>query len=216
MYVEFNTILSQNVTFVYDSLEPRYIDSGRLKKLLGPNATPTIMDTPEMIVVVYPPKPTIVQIGDRRIRITVPEASDEIGEPPIWEYAYKLSKLVPKSEVNMIAYGFNYDLEFEASQIGSQTAILNKFLRNPKDVADTLGGELDSFVPRFKFKKNTVQYDILVETISELRIKVHLNVHFDLLNNPLPTRKTLRTEFFSEYEHLIATSQELLQFGGIE
>jgi len=87
MEIQIQTVLSQNITLVYDSLDLQAIDSGELKGLMGVQTKPMLMDTPEMIVAVYPPEPTVIQIGDRRIRITFQQHNEDIGRVALWEIA---------------------------------------------------------------------------------------------------------------------------------
>ena len=151
--VNISTVLSQNITLLYDSLDLEAIDSDGLKRLMGSQAKPMVMDTPGVIVAVYPAESLVIQVGDRRTRITLQQHSDDIGSVPLWKIALKCDQLVTKTPVTLNAYGFNYDVGVELSGKDANQAILDLFIPDPGMVEGALGGYLLSFVPRLRFQR---------------------------------------------------------------
>jgi hypothetical protein len=157
MSIEPPVVLSQNITLLYTSLDLQDIDSSELKGLMGAEAKAMVMDVPDMIVTVYPATPLIIQIGDRRIRITFQRESNDIGPVPLWEVALKCHQLVPQFQ--LAAYGFNYDLGVLATDGNAQTIALDLFVPDRRMLEDIFEGQLLSFVPRLKFKRDRAVYD---------------------------------------------------------
>lgn len=208
MPVENQIVLSQNITLLYDSLDPRAIDSGKLKGLMGVQVKPVLMDTPAMIVALYPPSPMIIQMGDRRTRITLQQESEGIGSVPLWEIALKCHELVLESQ--LVAYGFNYDVRGEFTDGNAQTATITMFVSNPQRVETALEGHLLSSIPRFKFRRDETLYDLLLEAIDDQHIKVHLNAHFEFEGIALPSADHLEVSFRQEFEYLVSMLPRLL------
>lgn len=210
MNIEVQAVLSQNITLVYDSLNLRLIDSGDLKQLLGDQISPTIMDTPETIVAVYPPEPVIVQIGDRRIRVHFPQQVEDIGGIPLWEIAVKCDKLVPKSDSTLVAYGFNYDVSIAITDEDAHAFIMDLFISSRTIVESALDGKLSSFVPRLRYHRDQTDYDLVLEPEGAQHIKVHMNSHFQFDGIVLPSQNDLRAYYDKEYEYLVSMLPRLL------
>lgn len=213
MEIEIQTILTQNITLVYDSLDPQGIDSGELKGLMGIQTKPMVMDTPEMIVAVYPPEPTVIQIGDRRIRITLPQHSEDIGKVPLWEIAVKCNQLVPESKSALLAYGFNYDVVVALAGGNAQEVTIDLFVSNREAIEDALEGGLLSFIPRCQFQRGETRYDLVLEPLDAQRMKVHLNAHFEVKGMALPPGDQLQASFYQEFEYLVSMLPKLLEGG---
>lgn len=207
MDIDIQRVLSQNITLVYDSLDLRTIDSRKLKELMGVKAKPMVMDTPEMIVAVYPAAPIIIQIADRRIRVTFQRESEDIGSVPLWEIALKCHQLVPQSQ--LFAYGFNYDVGAVVADGNAQAIMMGLFVSNLQMIEDALGGHLLSITPRLKFKRGGTLYDLIFEPLGEQRIKAHLNAHFQ--DNTLPPQDQLEASFHQEFGYLISVLSRLFE-----
>lgn len=207
MHISTPTILSQNITLVYQTLELKSIDSAKLKDIFG---DPTvIMDTPDMIVALHPPIPLITQIGDRRIRITMQKQASAIGEVPLWDIAHKCNDLLPQAVV--VAYGFNYDVRLEVTNGNLQEFLIGQFIHDRNVVESIVKGKLWSFIPRLKFSRESALYDLILEPLSEYQMKAHLNMHFD--RNTLPPHKQLEIDFYEGYTYLNEILPGLLDGG---
>jgi len=207
MNLDVSTVLMQNITLVYDSLDLQTIDSSKLKGLVGVEARATVMDTPEMIVAVYPPTPIIIQMGDRRTRITFQQESEDVGGTPLWTIAFHCHELVPQSQ--LVAYGFNYDVGGVVRKGNAQKIAMELFLRDQTMLEEKLGGRLLSFIPRLKFERDRTLYDLILEPLNEQRIKVHLNAHFE--SNILPSQDQLEMSFRQEFQYLFSMLPELFE-----
>jgi hypothetical protein len=206
--IDVKGVLSQNITLVYESLDLQTIDSGKLKGLMA-DTKPMVMDTPEMIVAVYPPMPIIIQMGDRRTRITLQQESEQIGAAPIWETTIECHQLVPQSQ--LVAYGFNYDVGAVVRGAGVHTIITDLFAPNRDALEEALEGRVVSFIPRFKFKRGEALYDLILEPLDEEQIKAHLNAHFE--GRTLPSREELEASFRQEFEYLVSMLPRLFEGG---
>ena len=205
MDIDIQRVLSQNITLVYDALDLQTIDSSKLKGLIDAKAM--VMDTPEMIVAVYPPHPIIIQIGDRRTRITLQRQSEDIGAVPLWEIAIKCHQLVPRSQ--LVAYGFNYDVGVVVADGNAQAITMDLFVSNRQMIENVLEGHLVSFVPRLKFRRGETFYDLILEPLDEQRIKAHLNAHFQ--DNTLPPQDQLEASFRQEFGYLVLMLPRLFE-----
>ena len=210
--VKIQTVLSQNMTLVYDLLDLQAIDSSKLKGFMGVQTKPMVMDTPEMIVAVYPPEPTIIQIGDRRIRITLQQHSENVGSVPLWEITVKCNQLVPESKSTLVAYGFNYDAGLTlAGERNAHEVSIELFVPNPQMIEDAIEGHLLSFIPRLRFQRGQTRYDLVLEPIDEQHMKVHMNAHFELGGIALPPQSQLQASFYEEYEYLVSMLPRLFE-----
>jgi hypothetical protein len=209
MVIDIETVLGCNFTLVYDTLDLRTIDRNKIREII-PDITPTIMDTPEMVVVVYSPSPWLFQFGDRRIRINVAAEVKGPGDFPLWEYAIKCNDLIPTDKASLIAYGYNFDFGIRFQDITPQNVLISKFVSNRPALEDTLQGSLISYRPRIVFKTGDVQYDVIFDPVDEVRMKVHGNVHFQFAGIQLPSRDELKVSFIGQYEHLSNVIEKLI------
>lgn len=205
--IDIPAVLSQNITLVYDSLDLQTIDSSKLKELTDAKAM--VMDTPEMIVAVYPAAPIIIQMGDGRTRVTLQRESEDIGSVPLWEIALKCNRLAPKSA--LVAYGFNYDVAVEFAGGNAHTIMTGLFVSDPQRIENALEGHLLSSIPRLKFRRGQTLYDLVLEPINEQHIKAHLNAHFEFEGISLPSQDQLEAFFRQEFEYLISVLSRLFE-----
>lgn len=212
MVLNTSTVLSQNITLLYDSLDLEAIDSGKLKGLVSSQAKPMIMDTPGMIVAMYPAESLVIQMGDRRTRITLQQHSDDIGNVPLWEIALKCDRLVAETRATLSAYGFNYDIGVELGE-NANKAILDLFIPDPGMIEGALGGHLLSFVPRLFFQRNQTRYDLVLEPTTDQGIKIHLNAHFEFEGISLPHQDQLEASFHEEFRYLVSMLPKLFEGG---
>ena len=98
------TILGQNITIVYKSLDLQAIDIRRIKSLLQ---QAMVADIPDAIVIIDPTGPLIIQLGDQRIRVSLQRKTQELTS--LGEIAFQCHQLI--NDRKLIAYGFNYDLD---------------------------------------------------------------------------------------------------------
>lgn len=208
METTIQSILGQNITLVYDSLDLRAIDGSKLKRVMGDTAM--VMDTPDMIVAVFPPNPVIVQMGDRRTRVSLQQESKAIGAVPLWEIALSCHKLVPPDS-QLCAYGFNYDALALMADADARAVIQDLFVSNLDAVESALGGHLLSFIPRLKFQRGGTVYDLILEPLDRQRIKTHINAHFE--QGTLPSLGEFEASYRDEFEYLASTLPKLLGGG---
>ena len=209
MSLEIESVLSQNITLVYDSLDLQTVDRNSLRDLVG--TQPMMIDTPEMIVVSYPTNSVFIQIGDRRIRVTLQQPAGEIGSAPIWDYAVESGTLVPATKSKLVAYGFNYDVAARLPGIDARVALTEIFVADLPRLEEVLGGELASIMPRLVFQREQARCDLVLEPTDGNHIKVHLNTHFEWADIALPSAQELRESFLREYERWKSTLRRLLE-----
>ena len=207
MGVQVRSILAENITIVYDRLDLHAVDASKLKALTETHAV--IMDTPELIVAVFPASPLIVQLGDRRVRITHQGEHEALGALPLWEIAAKCHQAVPQ-ECKVVAYGYNYDVLASTGDVAASDALKMAFLRDQQAFEEAAGGTLRSFAPRFVYDQDAV-CDLTLEPHDANRIKVHMNVHFTA--DSLPATGQLQESYFARFERLVAVLQRLLKGG---
>jgi len=204
-------VLAQNITLVYKALDLQAIETRKLKGFMKGQVKPMVMDTPEMIVVMYPQSPLVIQLGDRRIRITLQKETKNLGEIPLWEIASKCNQLV--SESIIVAYGFNYDIGVKLADKDAYAATINLLVPDRRMIEDALEGRLLSFLPRIKFKREQTLYDLVLEPKDKHHIKVHMNSHFESKDTPLPSETQLQGSFYGEYGYLTSMLPRLLLKG---
>jgi hypothetical protein len=205
--IEVSSVLSQNITLLFDSLDLKTIDGSKLKSLVGDKGI--LMDTPEMIVAADPITSLIIQLGDNRTRITLQQEGKEMGDFPLWRIARDCRKLARQSQLT--AYGFNYDLGAIITEGNAQTVTLDIFVPNKRQFEDVLGARFVSFIPRLRFKRGETLYDLVLEPLDERRIRAHLNAHFEV--HALPPLGQLRDSFRQELSYLIEIFPKLFQGG---
>lgn len=208
------TILSQNITIVYDTLDLSMLDTTVLRNLFGEEIRPTIMDTPEMIVAVYAPSPLFVQIGERRIRITNRQNTEQLGDIPLWEIAAKSQKMLPENKFTAIAFGYNYDVGIHYENVDIHGILKDLFLADISQLQEDLNGELVSFTPRMRFTRGETRYDFALEPLEpfhEQRLKAHLNAHFQLDGIPLPSAEEMKQSFEEEYQYFSGMLTSILE-----
>jgi hypothetical protein len=203
-----DSVLSQNVTLSYDSLDLHAIDTRKLRGVAGSDIKPTVMDTPEMIVAVYPPQPIIIQVGENRIRITLSESADEVGKVPLWTIASNCHRLLAKSTSKLVAYGFNYDIGFVWDG-DAYEAVMSAFIADRNQLESVLEGHLVSFIPRLRFERNAVRYDVAIEPLDEHHLHAFMNAHYEMAQRALPAGDRLKDQYCAQYPLLLSLIAKL-------
>ncbi len=166
-------VQSQNITFVYDAFSQDDIDPRQIKKLFdGPVI---VNDFPEVSLFVWPDMKIIVQIGDRRFRIT----KQESGNAPfnLWDATRTANAIINKPP---IALGLNFDVSVQCEK-SSAKVIRQIFSTEIDSITAALSGEIVSFVPRFKLAQERMLYDFIIDTIDNpvLPFIFHVNAHIE-------------------------------------
>ncbi|WP_322792907.1 hypothetical protein, partial [Bellilinea sp.] len=145
-----------NITIVYQSMSINDVNRQLIKELLG--ESDKIITTefpPDLLVFVNPLNATIIQFGDRRVRIT--SQSNEYTD--LSKYAVEIHRGSPKLE--MVAFGLNYDFEIALQEQESVPAIANIFgesLANYLEKLETT--ELVTFLPRVLYLIDGARHDL--------------------------------------------------------
>jgi hypothetical protein len=194
-------VYGRNITMVYDALDIQTIDRNKLRMVI-PEANPTVMDMPDVIVAVFPPSPWLIQIGDRRVRVNLAAESEDLGDFPVWEYAVKCHELIPVDKASMIAYGYNFDFRVRFVDVTARDALIGRFVLNRQELEETLDGTLVSYLPRMIFRSGNWQYDIIFEPVNDAQLNVHGNAHFGHQGIPLPPTEELKLSYIAQHETL--------------
>jgi hypothetical protein len=211
--IQIQAVLGQNITLLFKSLELQAIDRNKLRGLLGADDKPAVIDTPDQLVAVFPRGPLFVQLGENRIRITLPQATTDIGVVPLWAIANKCNRLVPKANSWLSAYGFNYDLQATLPTGNARQMVVELFAAAPHRIEAALQGRLVSFVPRLRFERDRVLGDMVIEPVNDQIIQVHLNSHFPVEGTGLPGARKLEASYRREYEFLTSVLPRLFDKG---
>lgn len=204
MPVAVQTVLSQNITLVYDALElGAGLDRNRLRQIVGADAL--VMDTHEMIVAAQPANVVIFQLGDRRIRITTQQPAKEIGMVTLWILAHELNQLAAPGQLT--AYGFNFDALVETTQ-DAKTLVENVFSRDRAKLEQDLGGALESLVPRIHYVRDTTRYDLVLQPQEGKNLLAHLNAHME--RRSLPPQNVLEREYKTAFREFISTVERIV------
>ena len=97
MAIDVEKVVGQNIVLVYDRLDGQALNRNELRQLVEGETTPTVIDAPEMIVVVKPPLPIVVQIGNRRVQVALQREAESIGSAPLWTIAHRCHRLVQQA-----------------------------------------------------------------------------------------------------------------------
>jgi hypothetical protein len=206
MPYEVHSLQSVNITLVYKSLPLDDVDRNRLRDILGSEQS-VVMDAPEMIVFIAPRLNIVVQLGDRRIRITG-QSGRRPSETPMCSIAVQLDQMA--SSDNLVAYGFNYDVVFEGSETQPVSDFFrSRFITNEQRVAELLNGEILTSIPRLVFTRGEKKYDLILEPLDESHIKAHLNAHFQATS--LPGEADLSESFEAELDTFLSIVRDLLE-----
>lgn len=211
MSVSILSILGQNITLVYRSLDLRSVDVKSLKQVVEGGAQPTVMDMPDTIVAAFPSEPIVIQLGDQRIRITLAKPIQDIGSVPLWKIAARCHHLVQKSA--LLAYGFNYDVLAALDSGNSYELLRTLFVADTPRLETVLGGSLASFTPRLQFDRAGARCDLLIEPFEAQRLKVHLNVHYEYPDIALPSQTRMKSAYLEQFGYLNSVLPALLQGG---
>lgn len=170
-------VQSQNITFLYDSFSQDDIDPRQIKKLFEGQVI--VNDFPEFSVFVWPDLKLIIQIGDRRFRIT----KHETGNSPykLWDATQKANNSIGKPP---IALGCNFDVAVKCEK--SAIEIIRQIFSNDIDrITTALSGTLLNFVPRFKIAQDRFEYDFIIESTEDptRQFVFHVNAHLEKPNS---------------------------------
>lgn len=206
-------ILNQNITLVYNSLDLQTIDRNELRTLFDGGASPTVIDAPGMLMIIVPPDPFIVQMTGNRVSVTLPQQTQEIGQKPIWDVAVNCEHLLSHTKSQLMAYGFNYDVEIEIAleNLSIHKLMISRFLATPDMFEKCIDGQLFSIVPRFVFLREHKKYDLGFEPVGERNFQVHLNVHYQVEKHPFPISEKLQKAFFEEFIYLESILPKILK-----
>ena len=203
--MKIESVVGQNITIVFDALDLSIINRESLRGFIETPNRPTIMDSPEVLVAVFPLDAGVVilQFGDRRLRITAPNAVDEIGTYPLWTYASSSSTLIPEGKFTPIAYGFNYDVKAVLEDRDPRACLNSVFFRDINLVVSAVGdGQAMSIVPRLRYERDGLRHDLLLEPAENQLVKVHLNIHRQLDGEALPAESSLEYDYRRRFEYL--------------
>jgi hypothetical protein len=203
-------VFGRNITIVYESLDLKSVDRNKLQEII-PGVTPTVMDMPEVLVAVYPPEPWLIQVGDRRMRVNLAMEVDGLGDFPLWEYAIQSQQIIPVGKAPLLAYGYNFDFGVRFDGATPQEMLISKFVLNRPALEEEIQGTLVSYLPRLIFSSGTVQYDIILEPMNDIRMKIHGNAHIQYPGIQFPSGEELKASYIAEFERLQSTISRLFQ-----
>ena len=178
------------------------IDTRKIKSLFKQTM---VADIPDMIVVIDPTGPTIIQLGDRRIRVSLQRETQEPAN--ISEIAFNCHQLVSASK--LIAYGFNFDLYVTVDNGDVIAKIMQMFAPCGEDLATKLGGDILSVTPRLKFQRDHVLYDLILEPMDATHLSIHLNVHIEQENQDISS-EILHDGLSNVYHYLVSILPSLI------
>lgn len=212
MAIRLQAVIRQNITLVYDALDLHTIDRNKLKNFSNRQHTPTVMDAPDLLVAVLPPDPLVMEIGDRRIRITLPRPSEKILPDVLGECATEANRLVTGSKSKLRAFGLNIDLDVVLSDRNARELLLKLFISDRHLMEDRLGGTFISFVPRMRVQRGDTLWDLVLdpEPQNEQHVKVHLNAHVECHEQDLPPQSELAMFVQKEFDSLVDILPRLL------
>lgn len=191
------TVVAQNITIVYEALRLKELDHAQLKQLCPEEAI--LIDVPDRLVAVWPNSSLVVEFGDERVRVTLPERNNTIGSVPLWQIATDCHRL--GGPVRVKAYGFNYDLEV-ATEEDVKTLIREKFKASWPELERVTGAHLLSVAPRPQLQHERALYDLALVPVEDRRLQVHLNAHFDEV--AIPPVQQLESAYRAEFDYLIS------------
>jgi hypothetical protein len=194
MVINTTTTLMRDITLLYERIDRSNLDTRKLKNLFDMQSVS--MDTPDILVIVYPPLQLIIQIAEQHIRITHQQQSNKVDALALWDVAEICQRLAGSK--HMLAYGFNYDIVSNVDPAVLEAVTNRWFFANRSAVSTLLEGDIVAFAPRLKFKRSGITYDLLLEEIAPGMLKSHLNAHFE--SKRLPPKAQLKSSFLAEYE----------------
>ena len=203
--------LGQNVTLVYDRLELGGVDITKLKGFVGADPGPTVWDTPEVKLVVYPPSAAMLRIAERHVSVTLSQQGSDVAQEPMMDVTVKAHEHVTDLGSKLVAYGFNYDIGFTVSEGDMASLTRRCFLRDDAGVERALRGELLAFAPKLVFGRDAAVHTLTLDPVGSERLKVALNVHFEGGEIQLPDSPSLTQAFRTEYDRMVQDVHALLE-----
>lgn len=202
------SILQTNMTIVYAALDLESISRDALRRLLPDQPRPIITDLPDILAIIYPQVELACMIGDRRIRAN-DGSRESVGKRPLVRLALAASETAKDADI--AAYGFNFDITGCLADIENAEEYLKaKLLANVDELQAALGGSLGALVPRLRYVRDSVSYDLVIEPSPQgtNEIKAHINAHFAQMQ--LPDEGALDESLRQEYEYFISTLGDIL------
>jgi len=200
MTIKNDGVINQNITIVYETLNPATVDTSKLKTLVTGPVAPTAIEAPDMILIAFPLVPIAIQIADKRVIVGLQGPTDA-NPDRLAEIAFNCQRIISSKQTKPIAYGFNYDLVVSSPKGINSVDALNMLVDiNTERLNKKINGVLSYIAPRLIFNRGETRYDLILEPRETQSIKAHLNVHFQLSKLPFPTLKALRTNFIKERE----------------
>lgn len=198
------TLRGLNITIVYQSLNINDIDRQLVKELLGgSDKVITTEFPPDLLVFVNPVNATVIQFGDRRVRIT--SQSSEYTD--LSKYAVEIHHGSPK--LQLVAFGFNFDFEIALQEQDSIPVIANIFGQSLANyLAKLEAKKLVAFLPRILYLVDGVQHDLILEPPMTSVIGAHLNVHFNI--DQLPGQDELADLQRQKFDYALRILRNLL------
>jgi hypothetical protein len=203
-------VLSQNITTVYDQLDLRKVDTTQLKSLIDVDPGPTVWDTPDFIMVVYPTLAATVRLAEKRVSVTLSQQGSRVGQEPMWDIVEKSHELVTGLGSELRAYGFNIDIGFVMAEGDPHSVTRECFLRDVGAIEAVVGGKLVSFAPKFVFTRDAALHSLRLEPVDSERLQVSLNVHVECAGVQLPDKARLDQAYRDEYKRLVRDVPALL------
>lgn len=204
MAIRTDNIINQNITVVYETLDPTAVDTNKLKTLIAGPIAPTAVETPDMILIAFPLVPIAIQIADKRVIVGL-QGPATANPDRLAEIAFNCQRIISSKQTKPIAYGFNYDLVVASPKGTNSVEALNILVDvNTERLNKKINGVLSYISPRLIFNRGETRYDLILEPGETQYIKAHLNVHFELSKRPFPALKALRTNFIKERESAAA------------
>ena len=212
MEARIESVLSQNITLLYERLDLQTIDRNKLRGLFDAQSPPMVIDLPGTLVVTYPVPPLFVQMGENRIRVTFPQSATELGPMPLWSVAAKADALTPNAPSLLTAVGFNYALLLHTSHAKERVGEL--FIADRARIEEARQGQLDFVAPRVVYRRGDTRYELLLEPVEEHGLKAHLNAHLTVHGTGLPQAQQLEASYRQEYAYLAGALPAPLQQAG--
>jgi len=193
-------IINQNITIVFDNLDIQSIKIDQLKSIGGKDVAITML--PDLLIMIIPATGLIIQLGDRRLRVTSQIPSSGIIN--IWSITKSIKDLLP---VNISAYGFNFDLLLDLNENHPTMDYRFLFSNDLPALEGIIESKIDRFNPRFAFMHNGALIDLILDPINPISSKMHGNIHYE--NNNFPNEDELNQSFTNQLNYILDLSNKL-------
>jgi hypothetical protein len=147
---------------------------------------------PDLLVAIKPEDGSVVQFGDRRLRVTAPSPA---GAPvDIWSLTHRCLQLVRRRSV--IAYGYNIDVGVLFDEATQEKDLRFLFKSDLEKIENMVGMTITGFIPRMIFQNGPIRMDVNMEALSGGRVKAHAN--FNIVSDTVPDEEKLGQEFLEQ------------------